>query len=203
MANTAQQFGFQPFGYLNGSTPNFGTSRRTIAFNYGTTLFRGDPVVDNNAGNIIIASSQSAPFCGIFWGCKYYDPAQKTMFWSKYWPAPAGLASTQVVEAYVLDDPNMEFLVASLGSTAAIVKANVRNNIQYAAGSGGSTTSGISSYVIDDGNIATTSTLPFKIWDLYSTTAAPGSNGADDTTVFNWAIVKLNNVDRAAGTTGV
>jgi hypothetical protein len=39
--------------------------------------------------------------------------------------------------------------------------------------------------------------------DLYSTVAPPGVNGSDNTTVYNWAIVKMNNTDRAAGTTGV
>lgn len=203
MANTQVQFGFLPFGEAAGSVPNFALRRRTIAYNYSTNLYRGDPVVSNNAGNIILASSQSAPFAGIFWGVKYYDPNQKITFQSKYWPAPTGLNSATVVEAYIIDDPNQLFVVASLGSTAAIAKANIMNNIQYAAGSGGSTTSGLSSYVIDDGNISTTNTIPFKIMDLYSTYACPGVNGADDTTVYNWAIVKMNNTDRAAGTTGV
>lgn len=203
MANTQVQFGFQPFGINAGVSPNFGLRRRTIAYNYGSTLFRGDPVVSNNAGNIIRVASQSAPLAGIFWGCKYYDPVQKITFQSKYWSAPSGLNSAQIVEAYIIDDPQQLFVVAELGSTAAIAAANVMNNVQWSAGSGGSTTSGLSSYVIDDGNITTTSTLPFKIMDLYSTTAPPGVNGADDTTVYNWAIVKMNNTDRAAGTTGV
>lgn len=203
MANTQVQFGFQPFGTTSGPVPNFALRRRTIAYNYGTNLYRGDPVVSNNAGNIIAVSSQSAPMAGIFWGCKYYDPNQKITFQSRYWPSPSGLNSAAIVEAYIIDDPNQLFVVAELGSTAAISASNVMNNIQWAAGSGGSTTSGISSYVIDDGNINTTNTLPFKIMDLYSTYAPPGVNGADNTTVYNWAIVKMNNTDRAAGTTGV
>ena len=203
MANTQVQFGFQPFGITAGRVPNFGLRKRQIAYNYGSTLFRGDPVVSDNAGHIIRVSSQSAPVAGIFWGCKYYDPVQKITFQSKYWSAPSGLSSTQIVEAYIYDDPEMLFVVAELGSTAAITQANVMNNVQWNAGAGGSTTSGLSSYVIDDGNITTTSTLPFKIMDLYSTYAPPGQNGADDTTVYNWAVVKMNSTDRAAGTTGV
>jgi hypothetical protein len=39
MVYTRVQFGFQPFGI----TPTFGSWRRTIAFNYATSLFRGDP----------------------------------------------------------------------------------------------------------------------------------------------------------------
>lgn len=203
MANTQVQFGFQPYGIAAGVVPNFGHRRRTIAFNYGSTLFRGDPVASDANGNIIRVSSQTAPLAGIFWGVKYYDPVQKITFESKYWSAPSGLNSATIVEAQIIDDPQQLFVVASLGSTAAITKANVMNNVQWNAGAGGSTANGQSSYVIDDGNITTTVTLPFKIMDLYSTLAAPGSNGADDTAIYNWAIVKMNSTDRAAGTVGI
>jgi hypothetical protein len=203
MANTQVQFGFSPFGITAGTVPNFGLRRRTLAYNYGSTLFRGDPVASDANGNVIRVSSQSAPVAGIFWGCKYYDPVQKITFESKYWSAPSGLNSAAVVTAYIYDDPEMLFVVAELGSTAAISAANVMNNVQWNVGAGGSTTSGISSYVIDDGHITTTNTLPFKIVDLYSTYAPPGQNGGDDTTVYNWAIVRMNNTDRAAGTTGI
>lgn len=203
MANTQVQFGFQPYGITAGTVPNFGLRRRTIAYNYNTALFRGDPVVSNNAGNIIAVSSQSAPMAGIFWGCEYYSTAAKIPIFSPYWPGVALSNSAYVVTALIIDDPETLFVVASLGSTAAISDANIMDNVQWNAGAGGNTANGISSYVIDDGNITTTSTLPFKIMDLYSTVAPPGQNGTDNTTVYNWAIVKMNNTDRAAGTTGV
>jgi len=203
MANTQFQFGFQPFGPAAGYVPNAGLRRRTIAQNYTTALFKGDPVVSNNAGNIVAVSSQSAPLAGIFWGCEYYSTAAKIPIFSPYWPGVSLGNSGYTVTAWIIDDPNALFLVAELGSTAAIAAANIMNNVQWAAGSGGNTANGISSYVIDDGNISTASTLPFKIMDLYSTVAPPGVNGSDNTTVYNWAIVKMNNTDRAAGTTGV
>ena len=205
MANTQVQFGFQPYGIESGIAPNFGLRRRQIAYNYGTALFRGDPVVSLNTGYIAAVSSQSAPLAGIFWGCEYTtnSPLTALPVKSRYWPGVALSSSSIVVTAWIIDDPNEQFLVASLGSTAAISTANIMNNVQWNAGAGGNTATGISSYVIDDGNITTTSTLPFKIIDLYSNFAPPGQNGADNTTVYNWAIVKMNNTDRAAGTTGV
>lgn len=205
MANTQFQFGFQPYGIATGKAPNFALRRRTIAYNYGTALFRGDPVASNNAGNIVAVSSQTAPLAGIFWGCEYTTNAPLTALpvKSRYWPGVALSSSSLVVTAYIIDDPDELFLAASLGSTAAISQANIMNNVQWAAGSGGNTATGTSSYVIDDGNITTTATLPFKIMDLYSTYAVPGVNGADNTTIYNWAVVKMNNVDRAAGTVGI
>ncbi len=202
MANTQVQFGFQPFGISAGRTPNFGLRRRTLAYNYGSTLFRGDPVASDANGNIIRVSSQSAPLGGIFWGVKYYDPVQKITFQSPQWSAPSGLNSAAVVEAYIYDDPEMLFVVAELGSTAALTAANVMDNVQWHVGSGGNTANGISSYVIDDGHITTTDTLPFKIVDLYSTYATPGQNGTS-AALYNWAIVKMNFTDRSVGVVGI
>lgn len=206
MANVQAQFGFQPFGSASGVTPNFGFSRRTILESYGTAIFRGDPVAFNTDGNIIPVSSQSAAVLGIFWGCEYVNPAgglRSLPVKSLYWPG-VSLANTAVtVTAFVIEDPDVRFLVAELGSTAAISKSNIGNNVQWNAGAGGNTATGISSYVIDDGNITTTNTLPFRIVDLYSTTACPGVNGADDTTIYNWAVVALNNSTRVPGSTGV
>ena len=202
MANVAFQFGFQPYGVTGARAPSFALRRRTIAYNYGTSLFRGDPVASDANGNIVIASSQTAPVAGIFWGCKYYDPIQKITFHSKSWKTPT-LASTQIVDGFIIDNPDQLFLVAEVGSTAAIARANVMNNVQWVAGTTPVTGSDISTYCIDDAHITTTVTLPFKIMDLYSTYAVPGANGADDTTVYNWAIVKMNQSDQQPGTTGI
>jgi hypothetical protein len=137
MANTQVQFGFQPYGIDAGRTPNFGLRRRTIAYNYGTALFKGDPVVSNNAGNIITVSSQSAPVAGIFWGCEYYNTAMKQPFWSPYWPGSSASALTNgTVTAWIIDDPEALFLVASLGGSAAITAANIMNNVQWSGGFG-------------------------------------------------------------------
>lgn len=205
MANTQVQFGFQPYGIASARMPNFALRRRTMAYNYATSLFRGDPVASDANGNIIAVSSQTAPVAGIFWGVEYTaaGPLTALPVKSRYWPGSSANAyANSIVNAFIIDDPNELFLVAELGGTAAITAANVMNNVRWAAGSGGNTATGISSYVIDDGNITTTSTLPFKIMDLYSTYAPPGVNGAD-ASVYNWAVVKINNADLGAGTTGI
>lgn len=206
MANVQEQFGFQPFGSAAGVTPNFGYRRCTILESYATAIFRGDPVAYNSDGNIIPVSSQSAAVLGIFWGCEYVSPAaglRALPVKSPYWPG-VSLANTAItVTAWVIDDPDVLFLAAELGGTAAISKANIGQNIEWNAGSGGNTSTGVSSYVIDDGNINDTITTAFRIVDLYSTTAPPGVNGADDTTVYNWAVVQMNYSVRRYGSTGV
>ncbi len=202
MANVQQQFGFVPYGYASGKAPNFSQHRRSIAYNYATSLYRGDPVASDANGNIIAVSSQTAPIAGIFWGCKYYDPVQKIVFHSKSWKTPT-LASTQIVDAFILDDRDILYRVAEIGSTAAIALTNVGNNVQWVAGTTPVTGSDVSTYCIDDAHITTTITLPFKIVDLYSTFAPPGDNGTDNTAVYNHAIVAINYADRGYGSIGI
>lgn len=173
-----------------------------MAFNYGSSIYFGDPVASDANGNIIKVSSQTAPVAGIFRGCHYYDPGQKMPIHSKSWKTPT-LASTAIVEAFIIDDPDQLYLIAELGGAAALTRANVGNNAQWVAGTAPSATSDISTYCLDDANITTTITLPIKIMDLYSTYAPPGQNGADDTSIYNWAVVKLNYSDRAYGTIGI
>ena len=40
-------------------------------------------------------------------------------------------------------------------------------------------------------------------FEFYSTTALPGANGADNTTIYNWAVVKMNYTVRAGGAAGI
>lgn len=205
MANTQQTFGFQPFGSSAGIDPNFGFRRRVIAYNYTTALFRGDPVCTTSGdGSIVIAPDQTTPLAGIFWGCEYTtnSPLTALPVKSSYWPGVALSSSSLVVTAWVIDDPNMLFKAATFGTLAGgITAASISNNIRFHTGTG-STATGLSAYTLDDGNITTTSTLPFKIVDLYSTYAPPGANGSA-ASQYNWAICKMNNTERAAGTTGV
>jgi hypothetical protein len=206
VANVQFQFGFQPYGSVSGKTPNFGLTRVTIAYNYATAMFRGDPVAYNSSGNIILASDQTAPLAGIFWGCEYTTntPLTALPIKSKYWPGVALTNSATVVTAFVIQDPDTLFLAAELGtSTNPIALTNIGENVQWVAGAGGNTATGISSYCIDDNNMTVTATLPFKIVDLYSTFAPPGQNGADNTTIYNWAVVKMNYTVRAGGAAGI
>lgn len=203
--NTLATFGFQPFGISAGRTPNFALRRRIIAYNYTTALFRGDPVCTTSGdGSLVIAPDQTTPLAGIFWGCEYTtnSPLTALPVKSKYWPGVALSSSSLVVTAFIIDDPEILFLSAAFGTLAGgITGASVSNNIRWHTGTG-STATGLSGFTLDDGNITTTSTLPFKIVDLYSTYATPGVNGSA-ANQYNWAVCKMNNTERAAGTTGV
>lgn len=202
--NTQVEFGFQPFGSSAGVTPNFGLRRATIAYNYGTALYKGDPVSFNSSGVIVIAPNANGQIDGIFWGCEYQPSGSATALpiKSPTWPGVALTNSSAIVTCFIIDDPNVLFRAATFGTlSGGLTQASVGDNIEFHTGTGNATT-GLSGYTIDDGNIATTSTYPFKIVDLYSTYAPPGVNGSA-ANQYNWAIVKMNNSGRAAGTTGV
>jgi hypothetical protein len=218
MANVAVAFGFKHLGYVEGAAPTFGMRRRKIALGYTNPIFHGDPVVSLSTGYINQASSNSTQIAGIFQGCEYLSISQGRKVRSNYWP---GSDASADVDAFIIDSGTALFVAASNG--AAIVLGNVNNNVGFFIATGGSssptvgsgqgnTGNQISGALLDvagtnsgsSGAIGTTNTLPFRIVGLYSDFVAQGApsagstsfNGADNTTNFNWAVVKLNNVDQ-------
>jgi len=195
MANTSAPFGFKQWSGT-GSAPTYEQTVANIASANTTPIFFGDPVVQLNTGYITQASSNSTQIAGIFVGCKYLSTSQKRTVWSNYWP---GSDTSNAVEAYVITDPNAQFLVQS-GNGGPVTFASVGNNIGFGVGStNGNTANGLSTYYADFGTINTTSTLPFRIIGLagyaaYGTNPLTGQNGYDTTTAYNSVIVAFNNV---------
>jgi hypothetical protein len=201
MANTSAPNGFQPMGTLSGSAPTGGFTRRLISTSNSTAIYRGDPVTSLNTGYVAQSTAGTTQIAGIFWGCKYYSKAAKQPVWYPFWGGTTSdIPSGGTIEAYVIDNPNELFLVQS-GNGGPVTFASVGNNINFALGTGNSTT-GISGAYADFATIATTNTLPFRIIELASDVLVPGINGADSTTAFDSIIVALNFADRNS-TTGI
>jgi hypothetical protein len=135
---------------------------------------------------------------GIFQGCKYYSISQKKTVWSPFWP---GYDATGEVLAYVVNDPNAQFIVQTANSAttaSAVGVANIGANIGFNYGSGGNTSSGISGAYADQSTIDIVTSLPFRIVGLANYT--PGGpnplqsiNGNDFSAAYNAIIVKFNN----------
>lgn len=186
MANTFTPFGFSQFRGT-GSSPTYEQVTMLISAANATPIYAGDavvPVVGSTTGYIAQATAGTTPLAGIFVGCKYTSISQKKTVWSNYWP---GSDANGDVEAYVVNDPNAQFLVAT-NTGAAVALASTGKNVQLAAGTG-NTATGISGMYI--GSVGTTATFPFRIVSLYTSPVAP--NGADSTTQYNWVIVAFNN----------
>jgi len=185
MANANTPFGFQQY-QGNGSAPTYEQIPVTIAYN-ASAIYYGDPVEPDANGNVVQGdgTTATAGIAGIFIGCKYLSVSQKRTVWSNYWPG-TDVASTQVVEGYIVNDPNARFVVQS--DVTGIVAADVNLNIGYTIGTG-NTTTGISGAYAS--GAAVTATLPFRIVGLL--TQPPGSPGTE-AGAYNRIIVAFNNV---------
>lgn len=201
MANTNSPFGFRWHG-LGGDavTPSSGLFVGRIASGNATAFGEGDPLMRVSTGYITAwgyGYGVTTSMIGVFKSCEYYSTSQGRKVYKNYWPGSdaTGDVLVHIEQAYGSVTPR--FLVQSSGASA-VTLSSVGMNTDIATGTskGGTVTSGYyrSVCTIDAlANFATTSTLPFRIVDLYSnyapSTSAPG---ADLTTQYNWVLVEAN-----------
>lgn len=197
MANTNAPFGFRWLGLNGGSaSATDATIVRYVASNNSEAIGKGDPVMDLTTGYIQQWNSgQSVDrLVGIFNGCKYFNTALQQVRWSPYWP---GSGATGDVECYIIPiqlsvPPKFAVQVA----TTPLTIADIGSNHDVTVGTP-NTTTGQSTCALTSAGAAT-DTLPFTVVDLWSNYGAPGSNGTDNTTDYNWVIV-APNVTRLTG----
>ena len=186
MANTAVKFGFRHIGYLPGGAPDYQMATGVILSANTTKIFRGDPVCfDPTSGAVVQGANNTSMLFGIFDGCMY-TPVGGTPTWSPFWPGAAGGPAT----AYVISAPNALFMAAALNTS--LVTANLGENVGFTIGTG-NTATGVSAATIDQASLGATITLPFRVVDLASKYLPAGTNGADVSTAFAWAVVTFNN----------
>ncbi len=201
MANVAGAFGFLQVGTASGS-PNFGSAGSPkpykIKSTFTTAIYYGDAVrmwisgddATGAAGYITPwvngdgAGNATKILVGIFTGCEYYSTSQKKGVWNNYYP---GSDATGDVTAYVVDDPNSQWMVQA--SSGPITSTSIGANADVASTPVGNTTTGYSGMLL--GTPTTTVTLPFKVVNLV--TSPPGVNGTDITTASNNVVVAFNN----------
>ncbi len=188
MANTQAPFGFRQYSG-NGSAPTYEQVAVRIAYN-ASAIYYGDPVQPDANGYVVVGSPGTTQVAGVFQGCKYLSVAQKRTVWSNFWPG-SDVASGNVVEGYIVNDPNARFLVQAGGSATAIGYADINANANFGIGTGNSAT-GISGAYIDQTTLGVTNTLPFRIVGL--NVDPPGANGTDATSGYNYVVVAFNNV---------
>ena len=198
MPNTQAQFGFQQFGYMPGGAPDYQLTKYAIQSTYTTAIYFGDPVIKSAALGYIRpmtnATGVGTGLLGVFQGCQY-TPVGGAPTWYPWYPAAAAGADSV---AYVIDAPNALFRVAAL--LTAVPATSIGQNIGHSTGAGGTTVgAGFSSYTLDQSTLTTNSTLPWQVWSMF-----PGvGNGTDNSSNYNWVIVRFNNTLRQAGATGV
>jgi hypothetical protein len=196
MANVQGPYGFSQIGTASGP-PNFAENHNPpyrIASGYATAIFKGDLVRMNVSGPTGYieqwangdGATATKIVAGVFVGCRFYSTAARQWIWSNYWP---GSGATGDVYAFVVDDPQAQFMVqAGIGS--AITQASIGQNADIVASPDGNETTGISGMSLS--TPTTTATLPMKVMNVITT--PPGANGTDLTTPYNNVVVSFNNV---------
>jgi hypothetical protein len=140
---------------LQVATSPYGSIKATlypITVAYGTSLFRGDPIVVAAAGTAEIGTAGAA-IMGSALGFFDVDMVPINYY--------VGSTATQ---AYVLvaDDVNQEFIIQEDGDTSDLAATSVANNVNIIAGTGSSVT-GESRYEIDSSSLNTTATLNLRL----------------------------------------
>jgi hypothetical protein len=172
MASTASPYGLRPVNQLGG-TPYAGATRTYLIDPAGTAsnIYNGSPVYVNASGYLAVATATGADattngfpvgtantgIVGVFVGCSYYN-AQGQLIFSQYYPTGV----TGVIQASVVDDPNVVFQVQSAGS---VTQAAVGANVFFSTGAvaTGSTTTGNSTASVVAGSSAVTTTAAFRV----------------------------------------
>jgi hypothetical protein len=207
MANVSAPFGFRQ-AQGTGSSPTyeqFEVKGPNGGIDYNASaIYFGDPVTRVGSGDNTIeqgpgaAGSSTVPLAGVFVGCKYLSTAQKRITWSNYWPGSDVTSANQpTLSAYIINDPNAQFLVQSDSTGLAPTAAGA--NIDYNVGSG-TAANGISgAYILH--TAATTAAYPFRL--LTPVTDPPGAPGtasassspATTASPYQYWIVAFNNVE--------
>ena len=188
MANVDKAFGLKPLGNLSatGAQKQYGYN---IDDSQAGAIFQGDLVTIVNGSVVKFAPGTHAAALGVFNGCNYVDPTTGKPIFSNYYPGSVNITQG-VIQADVIDDPNQLFIIQA---DEDIVQADIGKNADI-VGSGGSTTTGVSTMELDSSTIADTAALNLKIVGLYN---VPGNSLGE----FAVVVVKIN--EHLYGSTGV
>lgn len=172
MASVASPYGLKPVNELGG-LPYAGSTRIYKINPNGTAanIFNGSPVYVNADGFLVPATATGADattngfpvgtantgIVGVFVGCSYIN-AQGQVIYAQYYPT----GTTGVVNAYVVDDPDVIFQVQSAGT---VTQAAVGSNVFFSTGAvaTGNTTTGNSTASVVAGASAVATSAAFRV----------------------------------------
>jgi len=195
MANSNGSFGLRPIGKIGSAVNSTGTTEYRIASDNSNPIFQGMAVIPLAAGvidDLQAAAGGNVSIVGIFNGCEYVSSTTGEIIRSNQWPG-SGADSDFPVKAFLYDDPNQLFTIATsnvvaAANTEAEIRAAVFANIALATGNSGSTTTGISSATADLDTIATTNTLALRVMGVQD-----DPDNSDFTAAGIPLIVRINN----------
>ena len=193
MANINVAFGLKPVGMHGSSPATQGTSQYFIASN-ASAIFQGSPVkAELSGGTIQIASAtgNGDQLVGVFAGCEFVDATTGKLRFSNTWPGSGSANTNFDIKGFVYDNPAQRFIIASDGTNTdrATAKTDIFKTADMASGTGGNTTTGISSAVLDISTAEDTDTSNvFMILGIHEDVT-----NADHSAAGISYIVKINN----------
>ena len=152
-----------------------------------SVIYQGTPVIPLSTGLIDIvgaAAGGTVPILGAFIGCEYTDLNGTPTFTNK-WPGTASVKSSTQAIAHISANPEQLFLI---NCDAAATDAAVHANANFATGTSGDATTGISSAELAVSTLATTNTLNLRVVGF-----SDSPSNSDQTAAGMLAIVLLNN----------
>ena len=137
MANTNGAFGLRPVGVQGSGANTTGTTEYRIASGNSNAIYQGSPVIPLSTGFIDIvgaAAGGTVGLLGVFWGCEYVSSTTGEKIFSNQWPG-SGADSNHPIKAFVYDNPNQTFVIASSASltSEATARGHVFANANFAA----------------------------------------------------------------------
>ena len=193
MANANVKFGLKPVGKHGSSPATQGTSQYFIASD-ASAIFQGSPVrAELTGGTIQIATAtcDGVQLLGVFAGCEYVDATTGKLKFSNTWPGSGSANTNFDIKGFVYDDPSQRFIIASDGTNTdrATAKADIFKTAEIEGGTGGNTTTGISTAQIDISTAEDTDTSnPLMILGIHEDVT-----NADHSAAGVSYIVKINN----------
>lgn len=197
MANSSRK-GFWPSNNST-SSHNFHVRRCEVVSAYGTGLFYGDPIAPDTTGAVIAGTTNGAVL-GISHGASYVlqlgNGARRIS--AKYLPAstsysPTARGSENASYIFIYDDPAMEYEVEFSAALTSDYYTYQFNNAATTTATAGSTTTGISGYVLDSTTLVTTE-AQWRISELQY-----GKADNDVSLTAAKAIVQYNQATSAGG----
>jgi len=171
MANQSTAYGLRPIGLVGSGANTTGVTQYEIASNNTNAIYQYSIVVPLAAGVIDQAGDTAGgttQALGVLMGVEYHDSVQKKPVWLNYWPGSGSVSvdTNYPVKAYVADNPNQLFKVASDASltdrATALATVFANASLGTSARSGSSNT-GVASGALSVSSVNTTATLPLRI----------------------------------------
>ena len=192
MANVNGAFGLKPINTFGSGPATQGTNTYFIASN-ASAIYQGSLVKAELTGGTIqitTAAADGVQHLGVFAGCEYVSSTTGKKVFSNYWPGSGADTNFDIV-GFVYDNPMQRFIISAdeANTDRDTAKADIFKTATLASGTGGSTTTGISSTALDISTAEDTDTSnPLMILGLYE-----DPENSDHTAANATYIVKINN----------